>query len=115
MDMATPPVNVYEGNGQLSLAAPIPGAHAEQTEVVVEPRRISITARCRYAQDSQRYHRHEWQVGSWETAVELPQPVDPSAARATLNLGVLVVMAPLAYGEARENEARRLVVRSDST
>jgi HSP20 family molecular chaperone IbpA len=102
MEAAIPPVNVYEGNGQLSVATPIPGAHPEQTEVVVEPMSIQVSARCRYAQDSQHYHRHDWQVGAWSLRVDLPHPVDPASARATLNLGVLVVMAPLAESGAAE-------------
>ena len=41
---ATPPVNVYEGNGQLSLAVPIAGTHPDQVRVVVEPRLVTIDA-----------------------------------------------------------------------
>lgn len=104
MEAAIPPANVYEGNGQLSVVTPIPGAHPDSVDVSVTPSRIRISAACKYAQDNQHYHRHEWQVGSWELDVELPQRVDPSEARATLNLGVLVVMAPVssaASGESR--------------
>ncbi len=92
---ATPPANVYEGNGQLSVVTPIPGAHADHTEVLVTPTEVRVSARCKYPQLSQHYHRQEWRVGSWELAVELPRRVDPAAAHATLNLGVLVVMAPI--------------------
>jgi HSP20 family protein len=98
-----PPVNVYEGNGELSVAAPIPGAHPQHTEVVVTPEQIRIEARCKYPQESQHYHRREWRVGAWKTLVALPKRVDPERARAILNLGVLVVMAPIdadAIGEA---------------
>ena len=91
---ATPPVNVYEAGGQLSVAIPVPGAHAEHTLIVVEPRRVSIDAECKYAQEQQQYLRRDWQVGSWQATVDLPRAVDPGAARATLNHGVLVVMAP---------------------
>jgi HSP20 family molecular chaperone IbpA len=104
MEAVTPPANVYEGNGQLSVAAPIPGSHPDQVEVVVTPTRLRITAVCKYSQDNQHYHRHDWQVGAWELAVDLPRQIDPSAARATLNLGVLVVMAPISAtgsGESR--------------
>jgi HSP20 family molecular chaperone IbpA len=43
-------------------------------------------------------------VGSWQLDLELPQPVDPQRAHATLRYGVLVVMAPLSptgSGESR--------------
>jgi HSP20 family molecular chaperone IbpA len=104
MEASIPPANVYEGNGQLSVAAPIPGAHPEHVEVVVTPTQIRVAASCKYAQDAQHYHRHDWRVGAWELGLDLPKPVDPGGARATLNLGVLVVMAPISEtgsGESR--------------
>ena len=57
--------------------------------------RLEVSAACKYPQESQRYLRHDWRVGSWHVEIALPRRVDPSAARATLNLGVLMVMAPL--------------------
>jgi HSP20 family molecular chaperone IbpA len=94
-EAATPPVNIYEGGGQLSAAVPLPGAHPDHVSVRLTPERLEVVAGCKYLQESQRYLRRDWQVGSWRLDLALPHPVDPSAARATLNLGVLVVMAPL--------------------
>ena len=34
---ATPPANIYEAGGELSVAMPIPGAHPNHIEVVVRP------------------------------------------------------------------------------
>src|SRR5262249_48935101 len=92
---ASPPANVYEGSGQLSVAMPIPGAHPDHISVRLEPERLDVVAECKYPQENQRYLRRDWQVGSWRIDLALPRRVDPAAARATLNLGVLVVMAPL--------------------
>jgi HSP20 family molecular chaperone IbpA len=108
MEAVKPPANVYEANGHLSVAAPIPGSHPDQVEVIVTPTRLLISAVCKYSQENQHYLRHEWRVGAWELAVDLPRPVDPAAARATLNLGVLVVMAPISAtgsGESRPTVA----------
>jgi HSP20 family molecular chaperone IbpA len=91
----TPPVNVYEGNGQISVAMPLPGAHPEHVEVVVSPTKVLVKAECKYQQDAQHYLRHDWRVGSVHADIDLPQRVDPASGRATLNLGVLVVMAQL--------------------
>src|SRR5256885_16160692 len=91
---ATPPVNVYEGSGQLSVAVPLPGAHPDHISVRLEPERPEITADCKYPQESQRYLRHDWRVGSWHLETGLPRRVDPPAAPATLNPGGLVVVAP---------------------
>lgn len=100
---ACPPVNIYEGNGQLSLAVPIAGTHPDNVHVVVEPRLVTIDAVPRYPQEEQHYHRREWRVGAWRTEVSLPVEVDPGRARATVNLGVLVILAPVgAGGAARE-------------
>jgi len=110
MEQSTPPANLYEGNGQLSLVTPIPGAHPQHTDVIVTRTRMEIVARCKYPQARQHYHRHEWQVGSWQLAVDLPRPVDPTAARATLNLGVLVVMAPVAEPGASDAGEHRPAV-----
>lgn len=103
LDAATPPVNLYESNGQLSVVIPIPGAHADHVDVLVQPGRLRMRAECKYAQENQHYLRRDWQVGSWEADVSLPRGVDPAGARATLNLGVLVVMVPVADGATGEH------------
>ena len=104
LDHAVPPVNVYEGQGQLSVVMPIPGAHPDHVQVTLTPELLRMRADCKYAQESQHYHRREWQVGSWQADVPLPQGVDPASGRATLNLGVLVVMATLSDSGSGECE-----------
>lgn len=94
-ERAVPPANVYEGNGQLSVAVPLPGVHKDHVSVTVEPDRLLVTADAKYPQESQHYLEHGWHVGSWRLDLPLPRKVDPAGARATLNLGVLVVMAPV--------------------
>jgi HSP20 family molecular chaperone IbpA len=101
---AEPPVNVYESGGELRVALPIPGAHGRHVVVVVNPDRLRVDAPCKYPQSRQNYLRHDWQVGEWALDLPLPSRVDPSRSRATLNYGVLVVMAPLS--EAGEGEHR---------
>lgn len=97
-----PQVNIYEGNGQLSVAVPIPGAHRESTRVVVTPEHLSVEAECKYPQEQQRYLRRDWQVGCWSLALQLPRRVNPEHAQAKLSLGVLVVMAPISANGAGE-------------
>ena len=92
---AVPPVNIYEGSGQLSVVLPIPGSHPDHVEVVIEPTLLRVHAECKYAQEQQNFRRHEWQVGSWKVDVALPSSVDPSRARAALEYGVLTVRAPI--------------------
>ena len=94
-EQAVPPANVYEGSGQLSVAVPLPGVHKDHVSVTVEPERLLVTAEGKYPQESQHYLQHGWHVGSWRLDLPLPRRVDPAGARATLNLGVLVVMVPV--------------------
>ena len=101
-----PPANVYEGNGQLSIAMPLPGAHPEHVQVVVQPTSVTVRAECKYPQEAQRFLRHDWRVGSIEAEVALPRPVDPEGARASLNFGVLVVMAGLSDAGTGESRPR---------
>ncbi len=90
-----PPANVYEGNGQISVVVPVPGAHPEHTHITLEPHRLRLEAVCKYAQESQHYLRRDWTVGLWRLDLPLPKAVDPARAHASLNFGVLVVMAPV--------------------
>jgi HSP20 family molecular chaperone IbpA len=93
---ATPPVNIYESNGELSVALPIPGTHPNHVEVVVEAERLRVEATSKYPQERQRYLKRAWHVGTWSLDLDLPRAVDPARSRATLHLGVLVIMAPIA-------------------
>ena len=103
----TPPANIYEAGGELSVAVPIPGAHPNHVEVTVKPQSLHIEATCKYPQERQHYLRHDWGVGAWTLDLDLPKPVDARRSRATLNLGVLVVMAPLgADGDGGEHRPR---------
>ena len=43
-DRAVPPANIYEGNGQLSVAMPIPGAHREHVRVSLGPTVLRVQA-----------------------------------------------------------------------
>src|SRR5919201_6227922 len=92
---AAPPANIYESGGELSVAVPIPGAHPNHVRVIVNRDRLRVEAASKYPQTSQHYHRRDWQVGAWSLDLELPKHVDPARSRATLTLGVVVVMAPV--------------------
>ena len=95
-----PPVNVYEANDQLTVAIPIPGAHHDTTEVVVEGRKLIVRAEARYPQEQQHYLQHEWSVGTSHREVVLPKPVQSNGAKAMLTHGILTVSLPIGKEEA---------------
>lgn len=98
LSVEAPPVNVYESNGQITVAVPMPGAHVETIEVSLDGRSLAVKAESRYAQEQQHYHRHEWSVGNFQRDVELPREVQPEGAKATLTYGILTVSLPIGEG-----------------
>ncbi|MDQ6883130.1 MAG: Hsp20/alpha crystallin family protein [Candidatus Dormibacteraeota bacterium] len=94
-----PPANVYESNGQLTIAIPMPGAHHDTIEVRLEGRNLTVQAEARYAQAQQHYHRHEWSVGTSRRELVLPKPVQVDGAKAMLTHGVLAISLPIAEKE----------------
>jgi HSP20 family molecular chaperone IbpA len=95
----SPPANVYEANGQLTVAIPVPGAHHDTTEVVLDGRILSVRAGARYPQAQQHYLRHEWSVGTSHRDIELPRPVRASGAKAMLTHGILTISLPVGAEE----------------
>jgi HSP20 family molecular chaperone IbpA len=95
----SPPVNVYEGNDQLSVAIPVPGAHHDTAEVMLDGRRLIVRAEARYPQAQQHYLQHEWSVGTWHREIELPRPVRAAGAKAMLTHGILTISLPIGTEE----------------
>lgn len=108
LTVEAPPVNIYESSGQLTIAIPMPGAHNDTVEVVLEGRRLRAQAEARYAQEQQHYLQHEWSVGRFLREVELPKPVQAAGAKAMLTHGVLTVSLPL--GEQKGSDPVRIPV-----
>lgn len=96
----SPPVNVYEANDQLTVAIPIPGAHHDTVTVVLQGRRLTVDAEARYPQEQQHYLQHEWSVGTWHRAVDLPRPVRAAGAKAMLTHGILTISLPIGREES---------------
>jgi HSP20 family molecular chaperone IbpA len=95
----SPPVNVYEANEQLTVALPVPGAHHDTTEVILDRRKLIVRADARYPQEQQHYLQHEWSVGTSHREIELPRPVRASGAKATLTHGILTISLPIGSEE----------------
>ncbi len=107
LTVEAPPVNIYESSGQLTIAIPMPGAHNDTVEVVLEGRTLRAQAEARYPQEQQHYLQHEWSVGRFQREIELPKPVQAAGAKAMLTHGVLTVSLPLAGPPAHAGGAGR--------
>ncbi len=77
------PVNLYETDEALVAVAPLPGVMADDIEIAVESRRLTITAHMRTAAPKN-YLRHEWHYGPYFREVEIP---DDFGAQVTASFG----------------------------
>ena len=91
-----PPVDILGRGDSLLLRVILPGVPKENIEVMVEPRRVTITASRPAREERGVYHLHEQSLSTsyWRT-VELPAPVDREGVRARLHNGVLELTLPL--------------------
>lgn len=90
-----PPVNIYEANGQLTVAMPLPGAHDDTVRLELAGQRLIVDAEARYPQQQQHYLQHEWGVGTSHREVDLPRPVRAAGAKAMLTHGILTISLPI--------------------
>jgi HSP20 family molecular chaperone IbpA len=89
--LENPPANIYESAGQVTVAIPLPGTHAENVEVLVRKDRLTVRAEARYPQEQQHYLLREWHVGTFQRDLPLPRAVHPQGAKAMLSHGILTV------------------------
>jgi HSP20 family protein len=89
--LENPPANIYESAGQVTVAIPLPGTHAENVQVLLRKDRLSVQAEARYPQAQQHYLQHEWHVGTFQRELRLPRSVHAEGAKAQLSHGVLTV------------------------
>lgn len=65
------PVNMYEADGAVVIVAPLPGVTADDVEITVDGREVTIRAEMRTAAVKD-YTLHEWHYGPFERTLEVP-------------------------------------------
>ena len=90
------PVRVYQGDGRIMVAAPLPGLEASDIAVTVAGDTVTIRgAPGRGArQDERDVLVSEWRVGPYYRELRLARPVDGARTNATYGNGVLVLAMP---------------------
>jgi HSP20 family protein len=86
---------VYETDEDVLIIAPMPGVEAENIDIEVLGRRVTLRASLRGpGQENRRYLVREWSYGPYERVLELPVDVDGDAANASHGNGVLALSLP---------------------
>lgn len=107
-DATAVPVNVYENDRELLVAAPMPGIAPEDIEIeVTQDRRLLIRVP-QHGEGQERidYLVREWAYGPFERTLDLPRDVDAPRANLSLGNGVLF----LSFPKASQHVAGRLRV-----
>ena len=106
------PVRLYQGDGRLMLAAPMPGLEPENISVTITSTRAVLRGEYRGPHQQDRdLLIAEWAIGPYYREVQLPQSVDGARTNATYGNGVVVLVMPkLAPGEHGSDAEFRLEV-----
>jgi HSP20 family protein len=95
-------VRVYQTDGRMIVAAPMPGLEPDDISVHIGPRRVVIRGRERGPhQHRLRLLRADWTVGPYYGEVELPEAVDGALTNVTYGNGVLVIVMPKTKEDTR--------------
>src|SRR5258708_27061089 len=91
-----PPVDIYETDDDVIVAAELPGIKREDIDVSVVGDKLILRGTRAHERDSddEQFHRMERQYGSFYRAFNLPQVIEPDTISAKLAQGVLQVTLP---------------------
>jgi HSP20 family protein len=74
----------------------LPGIDPEHVKLVAAPRMLIVAGERRRPEDSGQYQQMEIEYGPFQRKVVLSEDIDPDAATATYNRGILRVTLPVA-------------------
>jgi HSP20 family protein len=91
-----PPVDIYETDESVIVAAELPGVKREDIDVSVVGDKLILRGSRSNERDSddEQFHRMERQYGSFYRTFNLPQVIEPETISAKLAQGVLQVTLP---------------------
>ncbi len=93
--LQTIPVQVYQTENRVVLAAPMPGLEPQDISVLIHGDRVTMHGVYRGSRrDQPEILLSEWTVGPYHREVVLPQPVNDVLTNATYGNGVLVLSMP---------------------
>ena len=94
------PVNMFEASDAVVVITPMPAVMADDIQITVDGRTLTITADCR-TEPPKDYLLHEWHYGPYERMVTVP-PGFGGPASATFGNGQLAIR--IQRGDGREGK-----------
>lgn len=91
-----PPVEVAEGENDVTVKMLVPGVEKEQLQVSIDEDVLTVRGEVRKEQEEKKknYYRQEIQYGAFQRAVRLPAEVEATKATAELKNGTLKITLP---------------------
>lgn len=89
-----PLINLTEDRENYYLRAELPGVKADDLDIQVVRRKVSISGKRTFSEENKevRYHRREREAGTFSRVIGLPGDIDPEKVNASLKNGILTVV-----------------------
>ena len=91
-----PKVDISETNGELAVAAELPGLNRDDVSIRIENNVLTLKGEKKQEEENKatNYHRIERNYGAFSRSFSLPSTVDASKVRAAFRDGVLTITLP---------------------
>lgn len=102
-------MNVSETDKEIRVTAELPGVTEQDIDVSLDDDVLTIRGEKKFERkdDKENYHFIERSYGTFQRALRLPYPVDPTQVKASFDNGVLTVTVPKT---GRQERSRRIQV-----
>ncbi|MDY6795198.1 MAG: Hsp20/alpha crystallin family protein [Actinomycetota bacterium] len=108
-----PSIDVYEREGKLVVEAELPGMSAEDIDISIDDRVLTVKGERTFTDEvkEEHYHRMERAYGSFERRIALPRDVNIDDIHASVTDGVLEVEMP----EMEEVKPKKIPIKVEGS
>lgn len=95
-EVAGPPVDVYEKDGNVVVKAELPGLKKEDIEITATEDSISLRGEFKREEEVKKegFYRRERREGKFYRTIPMPAPIKPDQVKASFKDGILEITAP---------------------
>jgi len=108
MPAAYPAINLWANGDKLMLTAELPGLKADELDIAVEGRTLTLSGNPAEEKEKQNCQRRERLPGKFQRAIDLPYEIDADRIEARLEKGILAVVLP----RAEHDKPKRIQIKA---